>query len=231
MAEIEAMYSQLNNKRLSNEQIDMFVQYIKSFGKENELKEELIYLISDYNNIISIAQKLYDCIGIKSLTNSKNNVDCDPINTINDIIDEDNMLKKQKDDLIKMKLTNSILKQIEFTRKNSHIFTTKYADGDYTDFLSKLINYNYSISTLSSISNDIKKYDSSFKAKGYSSTSPKPISKDNIEPYSFNNSLRQYNCNNITEQMAQLEKKPFDNNTQRYGNFFDKKLNSYSQII
>lgn len=192
MAQIEEIYSQLNNRRLSNEQIEMFTQYIAEFGKESELKEELIYLLKYYNKVIEIAMNLYETIQTININTNPNTS-----NGFNGI----DMQYKPNEDLIKMKLTNSILKQIEFTRKNPHIFTTKYTNGDYSEFLSNLVNYNYSISALSSISNDIRKYDNSFKSNGYSAMSPKMQPKDHIEPYSFSNSLRQYNKNNLKEQM------------------------------
>ena len=50
--------NELKNKLLTPEQVNMFFRFIDSYQENNELKDELKYLVEDYNRVIISALNL-----------------------------------------------------------------------------------------------------------------------------------------------------------------------------
>ena len=57
----------LRNKLLTQEQTNMFIRFIESINGDNELKNELKYLVDDYNKVIFSA--------IHLIQEKKNNIE------------------------------------------------------------------------------------------------------------------------------------------------------------
>lgn len=249
--------NELKNKLLTPEQVNMFFRFIDSYKEDNELKNELKYLVEDYNRVIITALNLSNMNNnytTKSpmnystkanYSNTKLNYQGYPISNedskieyvnntnnmkpvLNESISENMSYSTPLDvNMIKMKKTNEILKRIDNTLDNQKYFAAKYTNcNSYKTFLDNLINYQYSLSELNDIKNDIERF------KKYT-PSPVPLSPKRItreeNVYDFDKSLRKYPDNK--KDLEYLNKPQFIRFTNTYGDFFDKSLNRVSSPL
>lgn len=245
--------NELRTKLLSNEQIKMFFNFIDSSFGNSELKDELKYLISDYNKVISSYLNMVQIFNSSHRTvftkSNENTLLKSSPNSISNTIE--NEYKKTDEDLgyqtnyyyndingvdnitephmIIMKRTNEILKMIDLTLGNQNYYGTKYSkDGNYKSFLDSLINYKYSLKELNEIKNDIQR---TKKYTPFIPTSPKRICKEE-SVFEFDKSLRRYpDDKNDINDLTYLTKKPFYRFTKTHGDYFDKNLKRISSPL
>ena len=150
------------------------------------------------------------------------------IDSHNDSIDGNMLYSSPLDaNMIKMKKTNEILKRIDNTLDNQKYFAARYTNcNSYKTFLDNLINYQYSLSELNDIKNDIERF------KKYTPSSiplsPRRIAKEE-NVYDFDKSLRRYQ--DSKKDLEYLNKPQFIRFTRTYGDFFDKSLNRVSSPL
>lgn len=249
--------NELKNKLLTPEQVNMFFRFIDTYQENNELKDELKYLVEDYNRVIisalnlsnmstqsqrnvnystkanySATQLNYKDYPISNENSKIENVTTNNAQSIieraNDSIDGNMSYSSPLDaNMIKMKKTNEILKRIDNTLDNQKYFAARYTNcNSYKTFLDNLINYQYSLSELNDIKNDIERF------KKYTPSSiplsPRRIAKEE-NVYDFDKSLRRYQ--DSKKDLEYLNKPQFIRFTRTYGDFFDKSLNRVSSPL
>ena len=292
---------ELENKILSQEQISIFNQFLDSFQINNQIKNDIKYLINDYNNIIkshlnllqntkniysntpnstiknnftpqnnittynnynnySSRNNIQNIINNKNFSNINPNNNHSNLNTylnsnLNNKTNNNNnnyipiyyddptfneksiykTLKRNESfnkenydttpEIIKVKITNEILKTIKITLNNPKLFSLNYTeDNNYKTFIDNLLNYKYSLNTLNDIKNDIERV---------SRYTPKINNKKKIvkeeSSFDFSKSLRQYP--DQYDDLDLIYKKPFIRFTSNYGGYFDKDLNRISSPL
>ena len=134
-----------------------------------------------------------------------------------------------KEELLKLKETNDILKQIEVTQANQSYFVKKYTQNKnidisegYKEFLQNIIEYKYELYTLKQIKQDIITMKQT--SKNYNRRTEKKLNNqhyiESISPYTsqkkFTDSLRLYSNQTSTE------KPPFVPFTSPYSRLFSR---------
>ena len=134
-----------------------------------------------------------------------------------------------KEELLKLKETNDILKQIEVTQANQSYFVKKYTQNKnidisegYKEFLQNIIEYKYELYTLTQIKQDIITMKQT--SKNYNRRTEKKLNNqhyiESISPYTsqkkFTDSLRLYS------NQTSKEKPPFVPFTSPYSRLFSR---------
>ena len=134
-----------------------------------------------------------------------------------------------KEELLKLKETNDILKQIEVTQANQSYFVKKYTQNKnidisegYKEFLQNIIEYKYELYTLKQIKQDIITMKQT--SKNYNRRTEKKLNNqhyiESISPYTsqkkFTDSLRLYS------NQTSKEKPPFVPFTSPYSRLFSR---------
>ena len=134
-----------------------------------------------------------------------------------------------KEELLKLKETNDILKQIEVTQANQSYFVKKYTQNKnidisegYKEFLQNIIEYKYELYTLKQIKQDIITIKQT--SKNYNRRTEKKLNNqhyiESISPYTsqkkFTDSLRLYS------NQTSKEKPPFVPFTSPYSRLFSR---------
>ena len=134
-----------------------------------------------------------------------------------------------KEELLKLKETNDILKQIEVTQANQSYFVKKYTQNKnidisegYKEFLQNIIEYKYELYTLKQIKQDIITMRQT--SKNYNRRTEKKLNNqhyiESISPYTsqkkFTDSLRLYS------NQTSKEKPPFVPFTSPYSRLFSR---------
>lgn len=134
-----------------------------------------------------------------------------------------------KEELLKLKETNDILKQIEVTQANQSYFVKKYTQNKnidisegYKEFLQNIIEYKYELYTLKQIKQDIIIMRQT--SKNYNRRTEKKLNNqhyiESISPYTsqkkFTDSLRLYS------NQTSKEKPPFVPFTSPYSRLFSR---------
>ena len=145
---------ELKNKILSNEQIQNLNHQIDNMSGANfDIKNQIKFIINDYNQILIAYLNLIQATFTQDYS-KKINFDVPRS-------DEYFMENFNEDkNIIKMKITNEILKKIENTVNYQNYFANKYSnDNNYQTFLNNLIEYRFSLKDLNNIKTDITKFE------------------------------------------------------------------------
>ena len=144
---------ELKNKILSNEQIQNLNYQIDNMSGANfDIKNQIKFIINDYNQILIAYLNLIQATFTQDYS-KKINFDVPRS-------DEYYMENFNEDkNIIKMKITNEILKKIENTLNYQNYFANKYSnDNNYQTFLNNLIEYRFSLKDLNNIKTNITKF-------------------------------------------------------------------------
>lgn len=210
---------ELKNKILSNEQIQNLNHQIDNMSGANfDIKNQIKFIINDYNQILIAYLNLIQATFSQDYS-KKINFDVPRS-------DEYFMENFNEDkNIIKMKITNEILKKIENTVNYQNYFANKYSnDNNYQTFLNNLIEYRFSLKDLNNIKTDITKFE---KYNPYKKKYKKYPKEE--EPNNFSKSLRKYSTD--YNDLDLIDKKPFINYTSPYGDYFDKNVKKISANV
>lgn len=224
-----------------NKIIMSFIYFLEGQNKEKESFEDDNNLFKGYstdlgrnhNSEKNIVSQLP-----KNLRNTKGKMDKNKsyenslLRNSNNQSDESNCFQNPElivpnSDLMKIKITNDILRDIEITVSHQKFFSIKYSDiSSYENFVDNLINYRFDFNILIDIRNDIIRF-KQYKPKHVSS--PKKVVKEE-NAYDFDKSLRVYE-NDIKNNLENKNRPPFYKFTPVYGDYFDKNTKHISSPI
>ena len=134
-----------------------------------------------------------------------------------------------KEELLKLKETNDILKQIEVTQANQSYFVKKYTQNKnidisegYKEFLQNIIEYKYELYTLKQIKQDIITMKQT--SKNYNRRTEKKLNNPhNIESISPNTSQKKFTDSlRLYSNQTSKEKPPFVPFTSPYSRLFSR---------
>ena len=230
---------EIQNKLLTNQQIQTLFSFIDSFTGKNELKNSLKFIITDYNSILttllnltnhSMPQepKTYKSI-YEPIFSNNTNINYKPALSEQCYVNNKFTFSQAQDTpIIQIKKTNEILRNIESTLLHQAYYANKYTtNNDYKTFINNLITYKYSLSKLNEIKTDIETkttYRTINNNIQQVSSPLKHIKESKF--YDFDKSLRAYPHTQRSNDY--LFKPDFNRFTRSYGDYFDMEVKRIS---
>ena len=231
---------EIQQKLLTNQQIQTLFSFIDSFSGNNELKNNLKYIITDYNSILTTLltlsnhtipqeSKTYKSIYEPIFSNNTNITYKPALTEQSPIKNKFTFSQSQDTPIIQIKKTNEILRNIESTLPHQAYYANKYTtNNDYKTFINNLITYKYSLSKLHEIKTDIETKTTSYRSinsNAHQISSPLKHIKE-TKFYDFDKSLRAYPHTQRSNDY--LFKPDFNRFTRSYCDYFDTEVKRVS---